>query len=111
MTVKTEHKAVLDTMRELERQGFEVTYLDVQEDGLLDLDKFKAALRTVIDDIWYVDVDDALRRERLIARHVRYCRSLAAAQAWVSQTDEPNACLIAASRARADFMFRGEHEA
>ena len=38
VTVKTEHKAVLDTMRELERQGFEVTYLDVQADGLLDLD-------------------------------------------------------------------------
>ena len=45
VTVKTEHKAVLDTMRELERQGFEVTYLDVQEDGLLDLEKFRAALR------------------------------------------------------------------
>ncbi len=45
ITVKTEHKAVLDTMRELERQGFEVTYLDVQEDGLLDLDRFKDALR------------------------------------------------------------------
>ena len=45
VTVKTEHKAVLDTMRELERQGFEVTYLDVQDNGLLDLDKFKDALR------------------------------------------------------------------
>ena len=45
ITVKTEHKAVLDTMREMERQGFEVTYLDVQEDGLLDLDKFRAAIR------------------------------------------------------------------
>ena len=45
ITVKTEHKAVLDTCRELERQGFEVTYLDVQEDGLIDLDVFKAALR------------------------------------------------------------------
>lgn len=45
ITVKTEHKAVLDTMRELERQGFEVTYLDVKEDGLLDLDVFKAAIR------------------------------------------------------------------
>jgi cysteine desulfurase len=43
--VKTEHKAVLDTMRELEREGFEVTYLDVKDDGLLDLDVFKAALR------------------------------------------------------------------
>ena len=38
ITMKTEHKAVLDTMRELERQGFEVTYLDVMENGLLDLD-------------------------------------------------------------------------
>ncbi len=45
ITLKTEHKAVLDTMRELERQGFEVTYLDVQANGLLDLDKFKDALR------------------------------------------------------------------
>lgn len=45
ITVKTEHKAVLDTMRELERQGFEVAYLDVMEDGLLDLDVLKAAIR------------------------------------------------------------------
>jgi cysteine desulfurase len=45
ITVKTEHKATLDTMRELERSGFEVTYLDVREDGLIDLDVFKAALR------------------------------------------------------------------
>ena len=45
ITVKTEHKAVLDTCRELERQGFEVTYLDVRDDGLIDLDAFKAALR------------------------------------------------------------------
>ncbi|MBU6487503.1 MAG: IscS subfamily cysteine desulfurase [Burkholderiales bacterium] len=45
VTVKTEHKAVLDTCRELEREGFEVTYLDVKSDGLIDLDVFKAALR------------------------------------------------------------------
>jgi len=45
ITVKTEHKAVLDTCRELEREGFEVTYLDVQDDGLIDLEKFKAAIR------------------------------------------------------------------
>ncbi len=42
ITVKTEHKAVLDTMRELERQGFEVTYLDPETDGLVDLGKFRA---------------------------------------------------------------------
>lgn len=45
ITMKTEHKAVLDSMRELERQGFEVTYLEPQSNGLLDLDIFKAALR------------------------------------------------------------------
>ena len=45
ITVKTEHKAVLDTMRALEREGFEVTYLDVQEDGLLDIEAFKAVIR------------------------------------------------------------------
>ncbi|MDP9043739.1 MAG: IscS subfamily cysteine desulfurase [Pseudomonadota bacterium] len=45
ITLRTEHKAVLDTMRELERQGFEVTYLDVQPDGLVDLGKLEAAMR------------------------------------------------------------------
>ena len=46
VTLATEHKAVLDTLHELERQGFEVTCLGVQEDGLLDLDAFRAALRS-----------------------------------------------------------------
>ena len=57
VTLKTEHKAVLDTMRELERQGFEVTYLDVQEDGLVNLDAFKAALRpdTVLVSVLFVN--------------------------------------------------------
>jgi len=45
ITLRTEHKAVLDTMRALEREGFEVTYLDVEANGLLDLEKFKAVLR------------------------------------------------------------------
>ncbi|WP_243020750.1 IscS subfamily cysteine desulfurase [Simplicispira sedimenti] len=57
VTVKTEHKAVLDTMREMERQGFEVTYLEVQENGLLDLDAFKAALRpdTILVSVMFVN--------------------------------------------------------
>jgi cysteine desulfurase len=57
ITLKTEHKAVLDTMRELERQGFDVTYLDVQEDGLVDLDKLKAAIRpdTILISILFVN--------------------------------------------------------
>jgi len=57
ITVKTEHKAVLDTMRELERQGFEVTYLPVQENGLIDLDRFKDALRpdTILASVMFVN--------------------------------------------------------
>ena len=45
ITVKTEHKAVLDSMRHLEGEGYEVTYLDVKEDGLIDMDAFRAAIR------------------------------------------------------------------
>jgi cysteine desulfurase len=82
ITVKTEHKAVLDTMRELERQGFEVSYLDVQEDGLLDLDKLKAAIRpdTILISVMFVNneigvIQDipaigALCREKGIIFHV-----------------------------------------
>ena len=57
ITVKTEHKAVLDTCRELERQGFAVTYLDVQENGLIDLEAFKAALRpdTIVVSVMFVN--------------------------------------------------------
>ena len=57
ITIKTEHKAVLDTCRQLERQGFEVSYLDVQEDGLLDLELFKQTLRpdTVVVSIMHVN--------------------------------------------------------
>lgn len=57
ITIKTEHKAVLDTCRELERQGFEVTYLDVKDNGLIGLDVFKAALRpdTVLVSVMMVN--------------------------------------------------------
>jgi cysteine desulfurase len=57
ITVKTEHKAVLDTMRELERQGFEVSYLDVQADGLLSMDVLKAAIRpdTILVSVMHVN--------------------------------------------------------
>jgi cysteine desulfurase len=82
ITLKTEHKATLDTMRELERQGFEVSYLDVQENGLLDLDKFKDTLRkdTILVSVLMVNneigvIQDipaigAMCRERGIVFHV-----------------------------------------
>ena len=57
ITLKTEHKAVLDTTRELEREGFEVTYLDVKDDGLVDLAAFEAAIRpdTILVSIMFVN--------------------------------------------------------
>lgn len=57
ITLKTEHKAVLDTCRQLEREGYEVTYLDPEADGLLDLEKFKAAIRedTTVVSIMHVN--------------------------------------------------------
>jgi cysteine desulfurase len=57
ITVKTEHKATLDTMRELEREGFEVTYLDVRDDGLIDMDVLKAAMRpdTILLSVMFVN--------------------------------------------------------
>jgi len=57
VTVKTEHKAVLDAVRELERQGFEATYLDVDEHGMVGIEQFKAALRpdTVLASVMYVN--------------------------------------------------------
>jgi cysteine desulfurase len=57
ITVKTEHKAVLDTMRELEREGFDVTYLDPEPDGLVDLGKLQAALRpdTIVVSVMHVN--------------------------------------------------------
>ena len=82
ITVKTEHKAVLDTVRELERQGFEATYLEVEEDGLLDFEKLKAAIRpdTILVSVMFVNneigvIQDipaigALCRERGIIFHV-----------------------------------------
>ena len=82
ITLKTEHKAVLDTMRELERQGFDVTYLDVQQDGLVNMDALKAAIRpdTILISILFVNneigvIQDipaigALCREKGILLHV-----------------------------------------
>ncbi len=57
ITVKTEHKAVLDTCRQLEREGFEVTYMDPEENGLIDLEKFKAAIRpeTIVVSVMHVN--------------------------------------------------------
>ena len=87
VTLKTEHKAVLDTCRQLEREGFEVTYLDPLDNGLLDMDAFKAALRddTTVVSIMHVNneigvIQDLeaigkITRERGIIFHVDAAQS------------------------------------
>jgi cysteine desulfurase len=74
VTVKTEHKAVLDTCRQLEREGFEVTYLDPEPSGLLDLDKFDAALRkdTILASVMHVNNEIGVIQD--IDRLGRICR-------------------------------------
>ena len=63
-----------------------------------------AALPTVLDEIWFVDVDPQRRQQWLADRHQRFGRSREEALAWIANTDEPNARLIEATRARADFV-------
>jgi cysteine desulfurase len=87
VTLKTEHKAVLDTCRQLEREGYEVTYMDPEPNGLLDLKKFEAALRddTVVVSIMHVnneigviqDIDaiGEICRDRKIVFHVDAAQS------------------------------------
>ena len=79
---------------------------------LLDVDHW-AQVRAQLDEVWFIDTDDELRLDRLVQRHIRFGRSPQAAHDWVLRTDEPNARLIAASRHRADVLFRwdGDREA
>jgi pantothenate kinase len=65
-----------------------------------------ARVRELLDEVWFVDTDDALRRARLVQRHVDFGRTPPAARDWVDRTDEPNARLVAASRHLADVQFR-----
>ncbi len=59
-----------------------------------------------LDEAWYVEIDQTLRTDRLVRRHIQFGRDEAAAVAWVAGTDEPNARLIESTRERADRLFR-----
>lgn len=63
-------------------------------------------VRGMLDEVWFVDVDDAQRHEQLLARHMRYGRSRQDALDWIEHTDEPNARRIALTAALADFKVR-----
>lgn len=71
---------------------------------LLDADPWPA-VRARFDQVWFVAMDDGVRLDRLIARHVEYGKSPEAARAWVLANDEPNARLIRATRDRADLVL------
>ncbi len=75
ITVKTEHKAVLDTVRELERQGFEATYLQPEQNGILDLEKFKAAIRPDTILVSVMMVNNEIGVIQPIAEIGEICRS------------------------------------
>jgi pantothenate kinase len=68
---------------------------------LLDLPEWQAA-RAELDEVWFLDCPDDVRRARLVARHVEFGRSAAEAEAWVTRVDDANAALVARSRGRAD---------
>lgn len=61
-------------------------------------------ISTLLDQVWYLEVDDAVRMERLVARHMANGKSEADARAWATGTDERNALLIAKTRHRADLV-------
>ncbi|SDI30503.1 nucleoside/nucleotide kinase family protein [Variovorax sp. OV700] len=65
-----------------------------------------AGAAAMLDEVWYVDIDDAVREERLQKRHQQFGRSAEAARDWVARTDAPNARLIAATRVRAHHVLR-----
>lgn len=77
----------------------EGNYLLMDEPGWRDV-------RGLLDEVWYVEEDEALRLQRLIARHEAFGREADAARSWVAQTDEPNARRIEATRSRAHRVFR-----
>jgi pantothenate kinase len=68
---------------------------------LLDAPRWRA-VRAQLDEVWWLDQDDDVRRERLVERHVRFGKSREQARAWVARVDEVNAALVARTRAQAD---------
>jgi len=86
---------------------FPQTRLIITEGNYLLLDQGAwSDVPALLDDVWYVDVDDGLRTDRLTKRHEQFGRSRQEAVEWVSTTDEPNARLIAQTRSKAKLVFR-----
>ena len=73
---------------------------------LLDTPEWRA-VREQLDVVWHLRLDDGVRRERLVARHVAFGKTPAEARAWVARVDEPNARLVESCSARADLVVDG----
>jgi pantothenate kinase len=65
-----------------------------------------SAVRALLDEVWFVEIDQAMRVSRLIARHIEFGKSPDAAVEWVTRSDEANAAIVAATRSRADVVVR-----
>ena len=109
VTVRTEHKAVLDTCRDLERQGFDVTYLDVMENGLIDLEVFKAALRpdTILVSVMFVNNEIGVIQP--IAEIGEICREKGIVF-HVDATQAPGKTEIDLARLKVDLMSVTAHK-
>ena len=83
------------------------TALVITEGNYLLLDSAPwSAVRPLLDEVWFVDIDDAVRVPRLIARHIEFGKSPDEAHEWVMRSDEANAAIVTASRDRADVVVR-----
>lgn len=109
ITVKTEHKAVLDTCRELERQGFEVSYLPVQDNGLLDLEVFKAAIRpdTILMSVMFVNNEIGVIQD--IAAIGEICRAKGVLL-HVDSAQAPGKVEIDLAKLKVDLMSFSAHK-
>jgi pantothenate kinase len=86
---------------------FPTTQLVITEGNYLLLDSGPwAGIADMLDEVWYVEVDDVPRKQRLARRHQQFGRTSSEAMDWIEATDEPNARLIAATRHRAGVVFR-----
>lgn len=77
----------------------EGNYLLLQEDGW-------SPVRDLLDEVWYLDIDDVLREQRLLERHVQFGKGRQEAQDWIASTDAPNARRIALTAERADWRLQ-----
>ncbi len=71
------------------------------------LDESWTAVREALDEVWFLDLQDDVRQERLVRRHVEFGKSEAEARAWVDRVDEPNARRIIACQSSADLVVSG----